>query len=69
MKLNRSYERTAEFRERQGNLFDQGVLFVFDVATRVHASLSRFARGFLKSFRMPTTPTPAPQQLSLLLQT
>lgn len=56
----------AEFEARQGCLeFGAACRFVIDVAAQVKASLSGWAKGFLKAFRMPRAEAKKPEQLRL----
>jgi len=54
MRLNRLYERTAEFRSRC-KAFDFAVVAqtVVDIALETRAALLKWKKAFMKNFRMP----------------
>lgn len=61
--MNRRYEQTAEFRERQGSFdFAAVALFVQDLAASVRASLKGYIKGL---FKRPKISQKSPLQLAL----
>lgn len=56
MKLNRKYEQSEEFAERQAWLpFEAAVIVALEVAAHVKKTLGKWVKGFVKAMKYPTT--------------